>query len=452
MLRDVAATPIPGFQSARVGRPDLEGSRARLSHEVAAGHCTDCDGFLEMQARSAASGVTATMVGVAPLRTARVEDRVSISSTARTAALRGTEDASVRSRSTEETERVLDAEAADPAFRRAGPNPLDLGAEREGRLTAAVDSLATILDEASSEAEAEAGVDAYLQALDPQTRDDLQAFVRTLPPPPGAGDAPPPPGAPPPGAKDAKPADAPAGPPAAADEAETEAGAETDAGPGPKSPEDLEPAELRQLEELKARDREVRAHEQAHKAAAGQHGGAVSYEYQSGPDGKKYAVGGEVSVDLSPVRGDPQATVQKMQQVRRAALAPADPSSADRGVAARAAQLAQEAQVALRQERAAAAEDDPAASGETPGAEPTGEAASAGPDAKGTPPSRESEGAPSATESASGTPPAATATGALKSKPSVADAPGAQTYASAIVTGAALNFGVTGRGGLNVVA
>lgn len=435
MLRDVAATPIPGFQSARVGQPDLEGSRARLSHEVAAGHCAECDGFLEMQARSAASGVTSTMVGVAPQRTTRVEDRVSISATARTAALRSTEDASVRSRSTDDTERVLDAESADPAFQRAGPNPLDLGAEREGRLTAAVDSLATILDQAGSEAEAEAGVDAYLQGLDPQTRDDLQAFVRTLPPPPGAGDAPPP------GAKGAQGSD---------DAAAENDDAEADAGPGPKSPEELEPAELRQLEELKARDREVRAHEQAHKAAAGQHGGAVAYEYQSGPDGKKYAVGGEVPVDLSPVRGDPQATVQKMQQVRRAALAPADPSSADRGVAARAAQLAQEAQVALRQERAAAAQDDPAASGESSPAEATADAQTPEGGAEGAPDGAKSAAPNAPQETTVSTTGGAATTSALKSRPPVAESGGTNPYASAIITGAALNHRTVS--GVNVVA
>ena len=80
----------------------------------------------------------------------------------------------------------------------------------------------------------------------------------------------------------------------------------------------------------------VRAHEQAHKAAAGAHAkGGPTYEYQSGPDGKRYAVGGEVQIDTSPVPNDPQATIQKMQQVQRAANAPAEPSSQDRRVAFR---------------------------------------------------------------------------------------------------------------------
>lgn len=111
--------------------------------------------------------------------------------------------------------------------------------------------------------------------------------------------------------------------------------------------EKLEDHELREVEQLEDRDREVRAHEQAHKAAAGQHGGAVSLSYKTGPDGRRYAVSGEVPVDLSPISGDPSATVRKMTQIRQAALAPADPSSADRAAAARATSLQQKAQADL---------------------------------------------------------------------------------------------------------
>jgi hypothetical protein len=75
----------------------------------------------------------------------------------------------------------------------------------------------------------------------------------------------------------------------------------------------------------------------------------VSFTYVRGPDGKRYAVGGEVSIDTSPVRGDPEATIQKAQQIRAAANAPANPSSQDRAVAAQAARMEQVA----RQELAA---------------------------------------------------------------------------------------------------
>lgn len=113
--------------------------------------------------------------------------------------------------------------------------------------------------------------------------------------------------------------------------------------------EPLSEAEINQLDELQARDREVRSHEQAHKTVGGQHAGAISYDYERGPDGRSYAVGGEVQIDISEVPDDPEATIRKMQQVRRAALAPAEPSSQDRAVAAEASEIEQRARTDLRE-------------------------------------------------------------------------------------------------------
>lgn len=102
---------------------------------------------------------------------------------------------------------------------------------------------------------------------------------------------------------------------------------------------ELTEAEKKQVEELKKIDRQVKAHEQAHlNAAAGIASGGASYTYTLGPDGQRYATGGEVQIDISPEK-DPKATIQKMQQVRRAALAPSDPSGQDRSVAAQATNL-----------------------------------------------------------------------------------------------------------------
>lgn len=95
------------------------------------------------------------------------------------------------------------------------------------------------------------------------------------------------------------------------------------------------------IRELSNRDREVRAHEQAHAAVGGQYAGAPTYQFQRGPDGVNYAVGGEVRIDISPA-ATPEETIRKMQVVRAAALAPLEPSPQDRSVAAQAAaQLAQ---------------------------------------------------------------------------------------------------------------
>ena len=117
--------------------------------------------------------------------------------------------------------------------------------------------------------------------------------------------------------------------------------------------QNLTPDQLKELTELKARDREVRAHEQAHQSVGGQYAGAMSFTYERGPDGAQYAVGGEVSIDVSPVEGDPQATIEKMRVVRAAAMAPAQPSAQDRAVAARAMQTMLQAQAEM-----AAGEDE----------------------------------------------------------------------------------------------
>jgi len=99
----------------------------------------------------------------------------------------------------------------------------------------------------------------------------------------------------------------------------------------------LSQAEIQLLEELKKIDTEVRQHEMAHIATGGKYiTSGANFTYQRGPDGKNYAVGGEVGIDTSPVPGDPEATVRKMRQVKRAALAPADPSSQDLKIAANA--------------------------------------------------------------------------------------------------------------------
>ncbi len=111
-------------------------------------------------------------------------------------------------------------------------------------------------------------------------------------------------------------------------------------------------AERQLLQQLQARDREVRTHEQAHIAAGGPYvQGGANYTYRFGPDGKMYAVGGEVGIDVAPVPGDPQATIEKAQAIQRAATAPAEPSAQDAIVAAKARAMEMEARAELRQEK-----------------------------------------------------------------------------------------------------
>ncbi|MDX1266846.1 MAG: putative metalloprotease CJM1_0395 family protein [Oceanisphaera sp.] len=113
--------------------------------------------------------------------------------------------------------------------------------------------------------------------------------------------------------------------------------------------DELSPEQEEQVRALQLRDREVRLHEQQHAGVGGQYAGAPSYEYETGPDGKQYAVEGEVQIDLSPIADDPRATIDKMQQIKAAALAPAEPSQADKNAAARADQYIREAQAELQQ-------------------------------------------------------------------------------------------------------
>ncbi|MEO0483411.1 MAG: putative metalloprotease CJM1_0395 family protein [Planctomycetota bacterium] len=111
--------------------------------------------------------------------------------------------------------------------------------------------------------------------------------------------------------------------------------------------------ERAQVDKLRARDQEVRTHEQAHVAAAGAlFRGGPFYTYQQGPDGKRYAVGGSVKIDTSEGR-TPEETIQRAAQIRAAALAPAEPSGADRAIAANAARMEAQARQELAAEQAA---------------------------------------------------------------------------------------------------
>lgn len=128
--------------------------------------------------------------------------------------------------------------------------------------------------------------------------------------------------------------------------------------------QELDEAEQQQVRELKARDAEVRAHEQAHKSVGGSYAGGISYEYQQGPDGNKYAVGGEVSIDTSAER-DPAATIAKMRVVKAAAMAPAEPSGQDRSVAAQASQTEMQARQELAEQQRAESAEESEGSGES---------------------------------------------------------------------------------------
>ena len=128
----------------------------------------------------------------------------------------------------------------------------------------------------------------------------------------------------------------------------------------------LEDPQVKQVvDKLKQTEEKVKAHEAAHKAAGGNLASSASYSYTQGPDGRSYITGGEVQIDMSPGR-TPQETISKMQQVIRAALAPADPSGQDRAVAAQAAsQMAQAQQQKLQAESPLATDGEASAQQQT---------------------------------------------------------------------------------------
>ncbi|MCC8166906.1 MAG: hypothetical protein LIQ31_12320 [Planctomycetes bacterium] len=155
-----------------------------------------------------------------------------------------------------------------------------------------------------------------------------------------------------------------------AEDAEAADSAEQAGASGGSGNQGLSDEEMAQVRELADRDREVRSHEQAHKSVGGQYSGSMSFSYQQGPDGQRYATGGEVGIDVSPEQ-TPEATIAKMQQVRAAAMAPADPSPQDHAVASSA--MATESQA-----RAEAASENNQANAAGEGEGESGESSDAG--------------------------------------------------------------------------
>lgn len=145
-------------------------------------------------------------------------------------------------------------------------------------------------------------------------------------------------------------------PPSSADENSESHGDEHREGSGfkgsSKQAAEADTRKTQRVQKLQQRDREVRAHEQAHVSAGGGHvNSGPKYTYTKGPDGKQYATEGTVDIDTSEVSGDPKKTEEKARAVRKAALAPSNPSSQDQQVAAKAAVMEMQARMEQSQKR-----------------------------------------------------------------------------------------------------
>jgi len=114
---------------------------------------------------------------------------------------------------------------------------------------------------------------------------------------------------------------------------------------------ELTQAERQQVIQLQQRDSEVRSHEAAHMAAGGSVvSGAASFTYQKGPDGRLYAVGGEVAISSSG-GNTPEEKIAIARQLQAGALAPANPSPQDLKVASSAAMMETQARRELSLEK-----------------------------------------------------------------------------------------------------
>ena len=110
---------------------------------------------------------------------------------------------------------------------------------------------------------------------------------------------------------------------------------------GPKSEGEMSDADKALLDKLKARDSLVRGHEQAHiLAAGGQAAGLPQYVYQTGPDGRQYAIGGSVQISVVSSSANPEEAARQAETASRAATANGEMSLADMRTAIQAAALA----------------------------------------------------------------------------------------------------------------
>ncbi len=117
---------------------------------------------------------------------------------------------------------------------------------------------------------------------------------------------------------------------------------------GPAGRHALTSQEEKEVRRLKQRHQEVTRHEEAHYRAAGRYAlSPPSYDYAEGPDGHRYRVGGEVRIDMAE-EPHPEDTLDKARVIKKAALAPADPSPEDRRIAARADRMMQKAREELQ--------------------------------------------------------------------------------------------------------
>ncbi len=108
--------------------------------------------------------------------------------------------------------------------------------------------------------------------------------------------------------------------------------------------------EKREIEKIRKNGRNVRRRELVYRAVVGNHvRGAASFQYDTGPDGIKYATDGHTSIDTRPVINNPEASIRKAQAIKRTKI--------DRSVAVEIDKMEREARQKLREEQRLDSED-----------------------------------------------------------------------------------------------
>ena len=99
----------------------------------------------------------------------------------------------------------------------------------------------------------------------------------------------------------------------------------------------------------------VKLRELVHRAIIGNYvRGAVSFDYDTGPDGLKYAVAGHTTVDTRPIINNPEASIRKAQAIKRTKI--------DHNVAVEVEKMEREAIMALKEEQRKESDDTTKAS------------------------------------------------------------------------------------------
>ena len=114
----------------------------------------------------------------------------------------------------------------------------------------------------------------------------------------------------------------------------------------------LSKEEQKEVKELERIDSQIRRHELTQKAIAGSYArGSVSFDYVTGPDGKKYAKEGHIKIDTRPIPNNPEATIRKARALRSVGLTSTNTSSQSRSVYAEITKIEREARIELMTEQ-----------------------------------------------------------------------------------------------------